>query len=255
MTGRLLRTRTIVTIRGRSSGAHHASQCMGDTGSVRAAPSAEAEWWTTSDVAAYLGVQVTTVTNYRKRGQMPAPDVTVGRTPMWRPARIVEWHAHRPRPGVGGRPPGASTPSIPGQACSALRCGPDAGTHGACPTASGWILTDAAVDGLSRCQGRRTRGRSVWGARRVGVGIRSGISVGVRPGGQVLSVASDVRSVLVGVAGIPPVVLVMHGPRRTRGPRAALVVRFVGRILVNQSSRGGWRRDPGACSGRRGGRE
>jgi len=58
------------------------------------------------------------------------------------------------------------------------------------------------------------------GARRVGVGIRSGISVGVRPGGQVLSVASDVRSVLVGVPGISPVILVM---RRSwvRFPQAA----------------------------------
>lgn len=35
------------------------------------------EWWTTSDVAAFLGVQVATVTNYRKRGQMPVPDATV----------------------------------------------------------------------------------------------------------------------------------------------------------------------------------
>lgn len=64
----------------------------------------EAEWWTTSDVAAHLGVQVATVVNYRKRSQMPAPDKTVGRTHMWRPSRITEWQASRPRPGVGGRP-------------------------------------------------------------------------------------------------------------------------------------------------------
>jgi hypothetical protein len=63
-----------------------------------------AEWWTTSEVAAYLGVQVATVTNYRKRGQMPTPDMTIGRTHVWRPARIVKWHQARPRPGVGGRP-------------------------------------------------------------------------------------------------------------------------------------------------------
>jgi len=76
------------------------------------APDLNAEWWTTSDVATYLGVQVATVTNYRKRNQMPAPDMTVGRTHMWRPSRIVEWHDSRPRPGVGGRPPNddASTP-------------------------------------------------------------------------------------------------------------------------------------------------
>jgi hypothetical protein len=29
--------------------------------------------------------------------------MTVGRTHMWRPARIMEWHSKRPRPGVGGR--------------------------------------------------------------------------------------------------------------------------------------------------------
>lgn len=79
-------------------------------GSVTA-PDVTAEWWTTSDVAAYLGVKVATVTNYRKRGQMPAPDQTVGRTHMWRPSRIIKWHEERPRPGIGGRPaaqPGAA---------------------------------------------------------------------------------------------------------------------------------------------------
>jgi predicted DNA-binding transcriptional regulator AlpA len=67
-------------------------------------PDPAAEWWTTTDVAAYLGVRVATVSTYRKRGQMPAPDMTLGRTHAWRPARIIEWHASRPRPGVGGRP-------------------------------------------------------------------------------------------------------------------------------------------------------
>jgi ABC-type dipeptide/oligopeptide/nickel transport system permease component len=66
-------------------------------------PDPQAEWWTTSDVAAYLGVQASTVSNYRKRDQMPAPDTTIGRTHVWRPSRIVEWHGSRPRPGVGGR--------------------------------------------------------------------------------------------------------------------------------------------------------
>lgn len=59
------------------------------------------EWWTTSDVAAYLDVKVATVGAYRMRDQMPAPDMTVGRTHMWRPARIIEWHGSRPGPGVG----------------------------------------------------------------------------------------------------------------------------------------------------------
>lgn len=66
-------------------------------------PDPGAEWWTTSDVAAYLGVRVGTVATYRKRGQMPAPDLTLGRTHVWRPAHIVSWHEARPRPGVGGR--------------------------------------------------------------------------------------------------------------------------------------------------------
>lgn len=67
-------------------------------------PDPEAQWWTTSDVAAYLGLRVGTVSSYNLRGQMPAPDMTVGRTHLWRPARIIEWHEARPRPGVGGRP-------------------------------------------------------------------------------------------------------------------------------------------------------
>jgi predicted DNA-binding transcriptional regulator AlpA len=70
---------------------------------VTAAPDPNAEWWTTSEVAAYLGVQVATVSGYRNRGQMPEPDMTLGRTQAWRPGTIIEWHASRPRPGVGGR--------------------------------------------------------------------------------------------------------------------------------------------------------
>jgi hypothetical protein len=62
-------------------------------------PDPAAEWWTTSDVAGYLGVQVSTVTNYRKRNQMPAPDLTVGRTHMWRPSRVIDWQVARPRKG------------------------------------------------------------------------------------------------------------------------------------------------------------
>jgi len=58
-------------------------------------PQADDEWWTTSDVAAYLGVVVGTVSTYRSREQMPAPDRTIGRTPVWRPARIIEWHQGR----------------------------------------------------------------------------------------------------------------------------------------------------------------
>ena len=67
-------------------------------------PDPSAEWWTTSEVAAYLGVGVATVSSYRIRGQMPSPDMTLGRTHAWRPSKIIAWHEGRPRPGVGGRP-------------------------------------------------------------------------------------------------------------------------------------------------------
>jgi hypothetical protein len=67
-------------------------------------PDPDAEWWRTTDVAAYLGVTVGTVSSYRIRGQMPAPDRTLGdRTHLWRPRRIIEWHEQRP--GHGGRRP------------------------------------------------------------------------------------------------------------------------------------------------------
>ena len=72
-------------------------------------PDPDAEWWTTSDVAAYLGVRVATISSYRRREQMPAPDMRLGRTQAWRPAGIIAWHARRPRPGVGGRPVPSST--------------------------------------------------------------------------------------------------------------------------------------------------
>lgn len=71
-------------------------------------PDPRADWWTTSDVAAYLGVSMSTVSTYRARGQMPPPDQTLGRTRLWRPKRIVEWH--KKRPGHGGRPPQADKP-------------------------------------------------------------------------------------------------------------------------------------------------
>ncbi len=55
------------------------------------------QWWTTTDVATFLGVRVGTVSSYRKRGQMPAPDQTYGRTHLWRPETIIDWHRSRPR--------------------------------------------------------------------------------------------------------------------------------------------------------------
>ena len=69
-------------------------------------PDRTADWWTTTDVADYLGVTVSTVSAYRNRQQMPAPDRTIGRTHVWTPARIIEWN--EARPGHGGRPPNDS---------------------------------------------------------------------------------------------------------------------------------------------------
>ena len=67
-------------------------------------PDPDADWWTTTDVAAYLDGGVSTGSAYRRRQQMPQPDWQVGRTRVWRPETIIVWHASRPRPGVGGRP-------------------------------------------------------------------------------------------------------------------------------------------------------
>ncbi len=64
-----------------------------------------AEWWTTSDVAAYLGISVGTVSAYRGRGQMPAPDQTLGRTHLWRPSRIEAWHQSRRKGSRSENPP------------------------------------------------------------------------------------------------------------------------------------------------------
>lgn len=46
---------------------------------MTARPDPTSEWWTTSDVAGYLGLKVATVSAYRVRGQMPPPDMTLGR--------------------------------------------------------------------------------------------------------------------------------------------------------------------------------
>lgn len=76
-----------------------------DTMAPVSAPDPKAEWWSSSDVAAYLGVRLGTVSTYRARGQMPTPDLTIGsRTHLWKPATIIQWHEARPRPGTGGRP-------------------------------------------------------------------------------------------------------------------------------------------------------
>ena len=52
------------------------------------------EQWSVADVAAHLGIKSSTVTAYLARGQMPAADGYVGRSPWWWDRTIREW---RPR--------------------------------------------------------------------------------------------------------------------------------------------------------------
>ena len=71
-------------------------------------PDISAEWWFTSDIAAYLGIKQASVWRmlYPRpaRGQMrpalPEPDLRFGHTLAWRPQTIVNWK----RPGRGHRP-------------------------------------------------------------------------------------------------------------------------------------------------------
>jgi transcriptional regulator with XRE-family HTH domain len=46
------------------------------------------DWWTTSDVARFLGISPSTVRAYVAREQMPKADRRIGREPVWRPATI-----------------------------------------------------------------------------------------------------------------------------------------------------------------------
>lgn len=52
------------------------------------------EQWTVAEVAAHLGISPSAVTSYTARGQMPAPDGRMGRTPWWWADTIRAW---RPR--------------------------------------------------------------------------------------------------------------------------------------------------------------
>lgn len=64
--------------------------------------------WTYAEVAAHLGVAVSTLYGYRRDGRLPEPDGHLGRTPWWQPETIEQWQAQRPGRGVGGgRPPRA----------------------------------------------------------------------------------------------------------------------------------------------------
>jgi predicted DNA-binding transcriptional regulator AlpA len=57
------------------------------------------EYWTTREVAKFLGIAESTVRAYATRGKMPEPDAYVGATKVWRQQTIKEWAARRPRKG------------------------------------------------------------------------------------------------------------------------------------------------------------
>lgn len=83
-------------------------------------PDPTAGYWTMTAVAAYLGVQIGTVSSYHGRGQMP-PGCRMGRTWVWRPQTIIRWRSpaaarraapkgrpsRRPKMRADAPPPGA----------------------------------------------------------------------------------------------------------------------------------------------------
>jgi predicted DNA-binding transcriptional regulator AlpA len=58
--------------------------------------SSEGVWWTIDDVADFCGISTHTWRSYVSRGQAPAAEQVYGRTPLWRPDTIREWHSQRP---------------------------------------------------------------------------------------------------------------------------------------------------------------
>ncbi|WP_225438618.1 winged helix-turn-helix domain-containing protein [Candidatus Frankia nodulisporulans] len=101
------------------------------------------------------------MTSYRRRSHLPEPDQTIGRTPVWRPARIVAWHASRPRPHTDGRAvPTARVQVLESSLREAIRAGrhPEgeklrserqlAAEHGVGRTTVRSILTRLEADGL-----------------------------------------------------------------------------------------------------------
>ena len=64
------------------------------------------DWWTTSDVATFLGIAPSTIRAYGARGQMPTADRRIGREPVWRPETIRQWQCQRPRQAGDAEPAG-----------------------------------------------------------------------------------------------------------------------------------------------------
>jgi excisionase family DNA binding protein len=75
------------------------------SGNLRRVSEPLSAYMTTSDIAAYLGVKLSTVTAYVARGQFPPADAVVGSTKLWRRATVQSWAAQRPRKGSPPTPP------------------------------------------------------------------------------------------------------------------------------------------------------
>ncbi len=58
-------------------------------------------YYTSAELADRLGIKPSSVHRYRVRGDIPQPDETVGRTPLWKHATIAAWE--KARPGHGWR--------------------------------------------------------------------------------------------------------------------------------------------------------
>ena len=53
----------------------------------------EEQYLTTAEIATVLGVTSDTISSYKSRGQMPQPDKTFGRPPLWKLATIQAWRS------------------------------------------------------------------------------------------------------------------------------------------------------------------
>lgn len=65
-------------------------------------------YMTIAQVAERLGVTADTVSAYKHRGQMPAPDATVGQSPLWLVQTIEDWIPTRV--GRGRKQPAPAAP-------------------------------------------------------------------------------------------------------------------------------------------------